>query len=186
MGRRNRTPATGRARIRANGSLASGAGRRPPANKVDFIAAPTKLAAAAAVNPLEEMLGAASIAKGGTTAMASALDQIEHIFILMMENRSFDHMLGYLDAANPKIVGIANAAAAGYANLLNATPYAPAAAHRPCCAGRSAARARGHPQPDAIQSGRQNDDRFRRRLRHGQPRRSVPGRASTMARRKCR
>ena len=58
--------------------------------------------------------------------MASALDQIEHIFILMMENRSFDHMLGYLDAANPKIVGTAHAAAAGYANLLNATPYAPA------------------------------------------------------------
>ena len=54
--------------------------------------------------------------------MASALDQIEHIFILMMENRSFDHMLGYLDAANPKIMGIANAAAAGYANLFNATP----------------------------------------------------------------
>jgi phospholipase C len=58
--------------------------------------------------------------------MASALDQIEHIFILMMENRSFDHMLGYLDAANPKIMGIANAVAAGYANLFNATPYAPA------------------------------------------------------------
>ena len=58
--------------------------------------------------------------------MASALDQIEHIFILMMENRSFDHMLGYLDAANPKIVGIANAAAAGYANLFNAAPYTPA------------------------------------------------------------
>ena len=58
--------------------------------------------------------------------MASALDQIEHIFILMMENRSFDHMLGYLDAANPKIMGIANAAPAGYANLLSATPYAPA------------------------------------------------------------
>jgi phospholipase C len=58
--------------------------------------------------------------------MASALDQIEHIFILMMENRSFDHMLGYLDAANPKIMGIAHAAAAGYANLFNATPYAPA------------------------------------------------------------
>ena len=58
--------------------------------------------------------------------MASALDQIEHIFILMMENRSFDHMLGYLDAANPKVVGIANAAAAGYANVFNAAPYAPA------------------------------------------------------------
>jgi phospholipase C len=58
--------------------------------------------------------------------MATALQQIDHIFILMMENRSFDHILGYLDAANPKITGIANATAAGYANLLNATSYAPA------------------------------------------------------------
>jgi phospholipase C len=58
--------------------------------------------------------------------MASALDQIEHIFILMMENRSFDHILGYLDAANSKIMGIANAAASGYANLLNGVYYAPA------------------------------------------------------------
>jgi phospholipase C len=58
--------------------------------------------------------------------MASALDQIEHILVLMMENRSFDHMLGYLDVGNPKIMGIANAAAEGYANLLNATSYAPA------------------------------------------------------------
>src|SRR6185437_2471764 len=58
--------------------------------------------------------------------MATALQQIEHIFILMMENRSFDHMLGYLDAANPKIMGIANAAANGYANRLpNGTPYPP-------------------------------------------------------------
>jgi phospholipase C len=58
--------------------------------------------------------------------MATALEQIEHIFILMMENRSFDHMLGYLDASNPKIMGIANASAAGYANLLpNGTPYPP-------------------------------------------------------------
>jgi phospholipase C len=58
--------------------------------------------------------------------MATALEQIEHIFILMMENRSFDHMLGYLDASNPAVLGIADAQRAGYANLFNATPYAPA------------------------------------------------------------
>jgi phospholipase C len=58
--------------------------------------------------------------------MATALEQIEHIFILMMENRSFDHMLGYLDATNPRIVGIADAQRADYANLLpNGTPYPP-------------------------------------------------------------
>jgi phospholipase C len=28
--------------------------------------------------------------------MSSALAQIKHIVVLMMENRSFDHMLGYL------------------------------------------------------------------------------------------
>jgi phospholipase C len=58
--------------------------------------------------------------------MATALEQIEHIFILMMENRSFDHMLGYLDASNPAVMGIADAQRTGYANLFNATPYAPA------------------------------------------------------------
>ena len=58
--------------------------------------------------------------------MASVLDQIEHIFILMMENRSSHDVLGYLDAANPKIMGMANATAAGYANVFNAAPYAPA------------------------------------------------------------
>jgi phospholipase C len=58
--------------------------------------------------------------------MATALEQIEHIFILMMENRSFDHMLGYLDASNPAVVGITDAQRAGYANLFNAAPYAPA------------------------------------------------------------
>jgi phospholipase C len=58
--------------------------------------------------------------------MATALEQIEHIFILMMENRSFDHMLGYLDASNSAVVGITDAQRAGYANLFNAAPYAPA------------------------------------------------------------
>ena len=57
---------------------------------------------------------------------SAALQQIEHIFILMMENRSFGHMLGYLDAANPRILGIGNATAAGYANRLpNGTLYPP-------------------------------------------------------------
>jgi phospholipase C len=38
--------------------------------------------------------------------MATGLDQLKHIVVLMMENRSFDHMLGSLTAANPKIDGI--------------------------------------------------------------------------------
>ena len=38
--------------------------------------------------------------------MPTGLDHLEHIVVLMMENRSFDHMLGSLSAVNPKIDGI--------------------------------------------------------------------------------
>jgi phospholipase C len=37
--------------------------------------------------------------------MAPGLDKLEHIVVLMMENRSFDHMLGSLKAVNPAIDG---------------------------------------------------------------------------------
>jgi phospholipase C len=38
--------------------------------------------------------------------MPTGLDQLKHIVVLMMENRSFDHMLGSLKAVNPAIDGI--------------------------------------------------------------------------------
>jgi phospholipase C len=38
------------------------------------------------------------------------LQGLEHIVVLMMENRSFDHMLGSLGLANPSIDGVNNAA----------------------------------------------------------------------------
>ena len=38
--------------------------------------------------------------------MATGLDALKHIVVLMMENRSFDHMLGSLKAVNPRIDGI--------------------------------------------------------------------------------
>jgi phospholipase C len=38
--------------------------------------------------------------------MAPGLDNLKHIVVLMMENRSFDHMLGSLKAVNPNIDGI--------------------------------------------------------------------------------
>ena len=38
--------------------------------------------------------------------MPAGLDKLQHIVVLMMENRSFDHMLGSLKAVNPKIDGI--------------------------------------------------------------------------------
>ena len=34
------------------------------------------------------------------------LDGLRHIVVLMMENRSFDHMLGSLTADDPRIDGI--------------------------------------------------------------------------------
>src|SRR4051812_26754406 len=38
------------------------------------------------------------------------LDQVKHIVVLMMENRSFDHMLGYLDGAGlPEVRGLKGA-----------------------------------------------------------------------------
>ena len=38
--------------------------------------------------------------------MPAGLDALKHIVVLMMENRSFDHMLGSLKAVNPAIDGI--------------------------------------------------------------------------------
>ena len=38
--------------------------------------------------------------------MPAGLDQLKHIVVLMMENRSFDHMLGALKAEDPRINGL--------------------------------------------------------------------------------
>lgn len=38
--------------------------------------------------------------------MPPGLDNLKHVVVLMMENRSFDHMLGSLTAVNPKIDGV--------------------------------------------------------------------------------
>src|SRR5882762_2878483 len=38
--------------------------------------------------------------------MPTGLDSLKHIVVLMMENRSFDHMLGALKAQDPRIDGI--------------------------------------------------------------------------------
>jgi phospholipase C len=41
-------------------------------------------------------------------SMATGLDSLKHIVVLMMENRSFDHMLGSLKAVDPRIDGVSN------------------------------------------------------------------------------
>ncbi|MGO9241406.1 MAG: alkaline phosphatase family protein [Bryobacteraceae bacterium] len=38
--------------------------------------------------------------------MSAALDRLKHVVVLMMENRSFDHMLGSLHAQDPRIDGL--------------------------------------------------------------------------------
>ena len=38
--------------------------------------------------------------------MPRGLDALQHIVVLMMENRSFDHMLGGLKKTNPRINGL--------------------------------------------------------------------------------
>ncbi len=35
-------------------------------------------------------------APGGSESYVANLEKVDHIVVLMMENRSFDHMLGYL------------------------------------------------------------------------------------------
>src|SRR5579883_1896206 len=42
--------------------------------------------------------------------------RIEHVVVLALENRSFDHMLGYLKLQDPRIEGISEATAFNYSN----------------------------------------------------------------------
>src|SRR5215212_2444609 len=56
----------------------------------------------------------------------AGLDALRHIVVVMMENRSFDHLLGSLEAVNPGIDGIdgtqSNPDTQG--NLIKAAPRA--------------------------------------------------------------
>src|SRR5260370_14347659 len=42
------------------------------------------------------------------SAMPTGLDSLKHIVVLMMENRSFDHMLGSLKAVDARIDGVSD------------------------------------------------------------------------------
>jgi phospholipase C len=71
--------------------------------------------------------------------MAAGLDKLQHIVVLMMENRSFDHMLGSLKAVNPAIDGYVDGDA--YANPdTNNNPVKPQA--------KAAFQAQLQPDPD--------------------------------------
>src|SRR5579863_8962988 len=57
--------------------------------------------------------------------MAAPLDQIKTIVLLMMENRSFDHMLGHLTLDNPAlpVEGLKSDQLAQYSNDHNGSLY---------------------------------------------------------------
>ena len=75
----------------------------------------------------------------GTILPAPAASGIEHIIVLMMENRSFDHMLGWLDGADGRQRGLTYLDANGVAH--RTYPLAPD--FQGC----------GHPDPDHSYAG---------------------------------
>src|SRR5262245_54915989 len=64
-----------------------------------------KLAAAAAALPAGATLGAAA-APRAKFLFKSQLFGIEHVVLVMMENRSFDHFLGWLPGADGRQMGL--------------------------------------------------------------------------------
>ncbi|TMK78158.1 MAG: hypothetical protein E6G45_07365 [Actinobacteria bacterium] len=78
--------------------------------------APRKRPAKAAARPSRR----AYVAAAADDTLAN-LQKIQHIVVLMLENRSFDHMLGYLtlEAARPDVEGLK----AGMANSYKGKTY---------------------------------------------------------------
>ena len=74
-------------------------------------------------NTAKAAKGQAAVAKKATTAIPPGLAAIDHIVVLMMENRSFDHMLGYLslEGGRTDIDGLKP----GMSNSLNGKTYPP-------------------------------------------------------------
>lgn len=71
-------------------------------NRRDFLRSAAGLASAAA------LAGKSSLVSAQTqTLPAPAASGIEHIVVVMMENRSFDHLLGWLPGANGQQAGLA-------------------------------------------------------------------------------
>ena len=69
---------------------------------------------------------------------APEASQIEHIIVVMMENRSFDHLLGWLPGANGKQAGLSFLDSAG-----NSYPTAQLTTYVGCA----------HPDPDHSYAG---------------------------------
>ena len=54
----------------------------------------------------------------GNSYMQGNLQSIQHFVVLMLENRSFDHMVGYLKTINPNVYGLANGEYSNYPDPL--------------------------------------------------------------------
>ena len=71
-------------------------------NRREFLRRAAGVASAAA------LAGKSTIVSGQTESLPDPADSgIEHIVVVMMENRSFDHLLGWLPGANGQQAGLA-------------------------------------------------------------------------------
>ncbi len=94
---------------------------------------------ALALGGVDKVLGGVAAAAASTPLPDPATSGIEHIVVVMMENRSFDHFLGWLPHANGKQAGLRYPDPAG---VMHATyPLAPD--YQGC----------GHPDPDHSYEG---------------------------------
>lgn len=81
-----------------------------PINRREFLRNAAGAASAAA------LAGAAQQAASGQSLPAPAASNIEHIVVVMMENRSFDHFLGWLPGANGRQAGLTYLDSEGHAH----------------------------------------------------------------------
>ena len=69
---------------------------RSPASARRHLAAQGRAEHGSPVSPQAPKAAAPGRVKVKLDAAVRALDQVDHIVVLMLENRSYDHMLGYL------------------------------------------------------------------------------------------
>jgi phospholipase C len=90
---------------------------------------------------IDQRTSALATAQAQDPAIAPAASGIDHVVVLMMENRSFDHLLGWLDGADGQQAGLSYPDRSG--RLVKTHPLAPD--FQGC----------GHPDPDhSYQGGR--------------------------------
>jgi phospholipase C len=81
--------------------LRRGRRRTIPTNRRDFLLTVAGAASAATLSGCTEISDSSAL-----SLPAPSASQIDHIVVLMMENRSFDHLLGWLPGANGKQAGL--------------------------------------------------------------------------------